>query len=46
MHYKFKELTIDRENPFQADRLGRKKYAQILTNIIAHNHDGYVVVTP
>ncbi len=43
MHYKFKDLTIDRENPFQADRLGRKKYAQILTNIIAHNHDGYVV---
>ena len=43
MYYKFEELTIDRENPFQADRLGRKKYAQILTKIIAHNHDGYVV---
>lgn len=28
MHYKFKELTIDQENPFQADRLGREKYAQ------------------
>jgi len=24
MHYKFKEITIDRENPFQDDRLGRK----------------------
>ena len=43
MQYRFKDVEIEVDSPFQEDKLGREKYANILTNIIAHNHEGCVI---
>lgn len=40
MQYRFKDVEIGVDSPFKEDKLGREKYANILTNIIAHDHEG------
>ena len=43
MQYRFKDVEIGVDSPFKEDKLGREKYANILTNIIAHDHEGCVI---
>lgn len=43
MQYRFKDVEIGVDSPFQEDKLGREKYVNILTNIIARDYEGCVI---
>ena len=43
MNIKLNEIEIPEENPFENCKLGRKKYADILTNIINSYSSGFVL---
>lgn len=40
---KHKDLSVDKDNPFQNCKLNRQQYAEILTNIVANYKDGFVL---
>lgn len=40
--FKFEDIEIPENNPFQNCRLGRQPYATILENIVAYGKEGYV----
>ncbi|WP_373399515.1 P-loop NTPase fold protein [Algoriphagus halophilus] len=43
MTFKHQDLEIPEENPFQNCKLGREKYAKVLTNIINSYPEGFVL---
>ena len=43
MNIKLNDIEIPKENPFENCKLGRKKYADILTNIINSYNSGFVL---
>ena len=45
MKIKHLDLTadIDKDNPFNNCKLDRKKYAEVLTNIVSSYSDGFVL---
>lgn len=43
MNIKHNDIIIDNKNPFLNCRLGREKYAHILTNIVSNYIDGFVL---
>jgi hypothetical protein len=43
MSIRHKEILIDENDPFLNCRLGRKKYAEVLTQIVRSHHEGFVL---